>query len=319
MKLRIWALPLVFLGMLSLFAGSALAQEDEAAPDQGNSTHQLQFPPQFRQAKPPNSSASAAGKTQQQANSDAVSPDVTDTCSYTFTSGSGTTYLKFCVTVNGNIVEFESPSGVEQIRQGTFGEGYGICDMSTNVAYFDYSSDGDSGNWKAPIKVSSTATMVKIERTTTDGLWTITQTITSIAGTNPYAKVLMALKNNSSTPKEAYVLRWADVDPGNADNTDTSFLENFDSTLDSAWGYVPHGSTPAFGLMFQNVGNPVPATVPYERAGFSQYLAEGAAPCDPTGYYESPVTNADGSILYIWLLDLNKEQSASVTGRYISF
>jgi hypothetical protein len=38
--------------------------------------------------------------------------------------------LQFCVTVNGNITEFQSPVGFEHIREGSFGEGYGICDFS---------------------------------------------------------------------------------------------------------------------------------------------------------------------------------------------
>ena len=39
------------------------------------------------------------------------SPFSTTACSFTFTSGADGTFLKYCVTANGNIVQFEAPSG----------------------------------------------------------------------------------------------------------------------------------------------------------------------------------------------------------------
>ncbi len=108
------------------------------------------------------------------------------------------------MTVNGNIAEFQSPSGVEQLSPGGSAafEGYGICDVTNaTTQYWDYAGDADSGNWNAPTTVTHTATMVKIERTTSDGAWTLTQTISIVPGTNPYAKMIMALKNNSAVTK----------------------------------------------------------------------------------------------------------------------
>jgi hypothetical protein len=308
---------LVYLGILTLFAGSALAQEGEAAPSEGTSPQPPRLPLP-RQANPLDRTASADAKTQQQMKSEAVGSDHTSTCTYTFTSGSGATYLQFCVTVNGNIVEFQSPLNKEQIRQGTYGEGYGICDLSTETSYYDYADTGDSGNWKAPTTVTHGATMVKIERTTSDGLWTLTQTITSMPGMSPAAKVLMALKNNSSSSKFAYVFRWADVDPGQAAGTDTNYKEDFDGTLDSAWGYLGYGNTYDYGLMIQDVGNPTPTTVGYERAGYALESAPTDA-CDPFTLVSSPLLNFDGSIMYLWSVSLKKEQSVSVTSRYLSF
>src|ERR1700733_2753367 len=72
-----------------------------------------------------------------------------------FTSGSGQTFLKFCVTVNGNITQLQSPAGYEHIREGRYQEGYAICDFGTTsgveTKYFDYADGGDSGNWQAPV------------------------------------------------------------------------------------------------------------------------------------------------------------------------
>ncbi len=316
MKPKVRVLALVCLALSTLFVGSALAQQNEAAAYQGAPSRGRQFPVEPL-AKPDD--GNAASSMQQKAKSEAASPNTTSDCTYVFASGSGITYLQFCVTLNGNITQFQSPSGVEQIRQGEFGEGYGICDLSTDIQYYDYADYGDSGNWDSPVTITSTATMVKIERTTSDGLWTLTQTITSTPGTNPYAKVLMALKNNSSESKSANLVRFADVDPGNSADTDTNYSENFDATLDSVWGYVPSGddTNPPYGLMFQRVGNPVPASVHV----FSEGLGETAValPCNPLGFYGSPITDTDGTTLYYWSFDLTKQQSVSVTGRYIAF
>jgi hypothetical protein len=41
-----------------------------------------------------------------------------------------TTFLNYCVTANGNIVQIESPQGHPLI---SLGEGHGICDLNTQV------------------------------------------------------------------------------------------------------------------------------------------------------------------------------------------
>lgn len=76
-----------------------------------------------------------------------ATPAATSACAYTFTSGGTATvkYLQFCVTVNGNITEFQSPQGAEHIRVGTIGDGYALCDFTANeVGYHDYAGFGDS-------------------------------------------------------------------------------------------------------------------------------------------------------------------------------
>jgi hypothetical protein len=312
-KLNSRNISLACLAAFALFAVSTPAQNQA-----------LQLPSQVHAAKVASGdgSASATGKTQERQKKDGVSPDATDFCTYTFTSGSGTTYLKFCVTVNGNLAEFQSPAGVEQLDQGGSYEGYGICDPANdNTEYWDYGGGGDSGNWGAPTTVSHTATEVKIERTTSDGAWTLTQTITSVAGTNPYAKVAMALKNNSAATKSAALLRFAGPVPDNGGSTG-NYAEYYDGSQDSAWGYTPIGSTNGaghYGLMLQNVGNPTPASALFGREGFAQNIFDGPSPCDPSADLESPVINDDGSAVYYYILNLNKNQTATVTDRYISF
>jgi hypothetical protein len=118
----------------------------------------------------------------------------TSTCDVTFSSGSSTNATKFCVTVNGNIAQF-SVAGGEMIAVGGVGEGYGICDTSTGVEYYDYAYL-DSGNWLSPTFTHS-GNVVTITRKTTDGIWQLKQTITNVpatAGGPGSAKVAMAVK-----------------------------------------------------------------------------------------------------------------------------
>jgi hypothetical protein len=308
-KLNTWTVSLACLTVFALFAVSTPAQNQA-----------LQLPSQIHAAQALNGDASDVGKIRGIPKSDGASSDATDTCTYTFTSGSGATYLKFCVTVNGNLAEFQSPAGVEQLDQNGGFEGYGICDSTSSTQYYDYGYE-DSGNWAAPTTISHTATEVKIERTTSDGSWTLTQTITSVAGTNPYAKVAMALKNNSAATKAAALLRWASPVPDNGASSG-NFNEYYDGSQDSAWGYIPIGSTSGaghYGLMIQNVGNPTPASALFGREGIAQDIENAPGPCNPSANMESPVINDYGSTVYYYILTLNKEQTVTVTDRYMSF
>ncbi|MFZ1919492.1 MAG: hypothetical protein WAU58_18105 [Terriglobales bacterium] len=238
---------------------------------------------------------------------DSFSPNATNVCAYQFTSGSGPTYLQFCVTVNGNIVEFQSPAGVEQLAQGGSPyEGYGICDRSTGIGYWDYAYS-DSENWNPPVTVTHNSTSVKIARTTSDGLWTLTQTISMVKGTNPYAKMVMALKNNSSASDEGYLVRYANAVPDNAANT--AYTESYDGSWESAWGYCSytcHNGDP-YGLMLQEFGSPTPASIPYGRDGWANGTTLGPDPCNPGANLVDTITNGPGSIVYWYGLVLGKQ------------
>jgi hypothetical protein len=308
-KFKIWAVPLPCLVVFALSAGSALAQRDATAPG----PPMLQYSPdQPATAKAPTPDALAAVKSQLKTRSNA-SPIATDTCSYTFTSGSGYSYLQFCVTVNGNITEFQSPVNVEQLRPGgaTAFEGYGICDMTnSNTAYWDYAGDGDSGNWNPPIKVSQNATSVKIERTTSDGAWTLTQIFTSIPGTNPYAKITMELKNNSGEAKQVLLLRYANAVP----YTGSPFQENYGGTFESAWGWD------AYGLILQDVGIPAPSSIPWLETAFAINTLDGPAPCNSGANYAPTIIDGVGSVVnQVTFTNLNKNQTVTVNKKYMQF
>jgi len=231
-----------------------------------------------------------------------VSSDATTTCSYTFTSGSGNTYLKYCVTKNGNIVQFASPSGSEYIAKAPAGEGYGFCDFGPSTQYYDYGGYGDSGNWQASQKVSSSSTSVKISRKTTDGFYTLTQTITQNSG-SALAQVSMTLANNTSSSRHVGLLRYADVDAsGYASNS-------FDYTFRTAFGYIEGGK----GLQLQFVSG---STL---NGGFSQAIPGGPNSCQPFLHVDAPLASTDGSIFIQYDLTIPAHTSKTVVVAYKSF
>jgi len=212
-----------------------------------------------------------------------VSPDATTTCTYNFTSGTGNKFLKYCVTKNGNITQFQSPSGQEYIATAPAGEGYAFCDFDSSTPYYDYAGYGDSGNWQASKLVSSTATAVKIARTTTDGKYTLTQTITQNAG-NAAAQVSMSLKNNAATTHHVGLLRFADIDAsGNTSNS-------FDYTYRTAFGYNNGG----YGMQLFYISGAV-ANGPSLNGAFSQDIPGGPNSCQIFLHTIGPFSG-DGSV-----------------------
>jgi hypothetical protein len=253
--------------------------------------------------------ALAQSRTQlQPAREVASSPLATSTCALSFTTGANDSFLKYCVTANGNIAQLEAPIGKEHIAVGTVGEGYGFCDLNPQVKYFDYSDFGDSGNWAAPTTVSQDAKSVKIVRTTTDGIWTLTQTITQVAGISPSVRIKMTVKNNSGVTRSLFFMRYADVDAGG------DFQNNFDGTQKSAFGWNSDASSNAVGLLLQNAG-----TFPADSSpgGFTQNVPDGPDPCNFAAHFASgPQIATDGSIVFLYGLNLSKGASRTVTVSY---
>jgi len=244
-------------------------------------------------AKAQNAQEAANRLTQKNAAESAPhSPFSTADCVFTFTSGANNTFLKYCVTANGNVTVFESPSGQEHIAIGKDGEGYGLCDFTDKkVQYFDYAEFGDSGNWGLPSVVSQTRNSVKIARTTNDGIWTLTQAFTQVTGNLPAVKITMTLKNNTAIDRDALLIRYADVDAAGLSKN------NFDSTINSAFGWNSVGASGPFGLVLQNFGE---SSIP-DYAGFAQTVPAGPAPCSPFAHVLSGARSVnDGSIFMVY-------------------
>jgi hypothetical protein len=176
----------------------------------------------------------------------ALPTHATTACMWDFVTGSGNTYLSYCVTVNGNILDIQTPS--EQNMLGTNGEGYGICDQNVGPAnYTDYGVS-DTGNWGNATVLSHSLTSVKIARTTADGHWTLTQTITMVPKTYSIT-VVMALKNNQTVSDVAYLVRFADAEPPTLNDQFWAGGQN---------SALAHARTldPNYGLQLSNVGHP---------------------------------------------------------------
>jgi hypothetical protein len=213
-------------------------------------------------------------------------------CSFTFTSGFELASLRYCVTANGNIIHFEAPKGTPLIATDDLGEGYGVCDTTSGTEYTDYGGFGDSGNWGPATVVSHDAKSVKITRTTADSSWTLTQTITRVTGA-PSAKIAMALTNNTSVPRQAFLLRYADAD------ADSRALNNLDGTNNSAfaWNSISSDPTGLFGLVLQEIGT----VRPNSTFGYAQNTFHPPAPCNAFANSTGGLlTSTDGSLVMIF-------------------
>ena len=212
--------------------------------------------------------ASPAISSNQRTQISGLTPAATTDCAYTFTSGgtAAVKFLQYCITVNGNIVEFQSPMGAEHIRVGTVGDGYALCDFGAGeVGYHDYAGFGDvdtGSGWAAPVLQSQTTTAVKIARSTADGLWTLTQTFTQSAA-DASVKVTMAIKNNTAISRTIWLTRFTDVD---ANNSTSNIM---DGTAESVWGY--NASETGAGLQIS-----LAAPSPFNNFGLAENTVENA-------------------------------------------
>jgi hypothetical protein len=249
--------------------------------------------------------AMAQQKSRRQA---AVTAPANDTCAATFSSGADHNATSYCVTVNGNIVQF-SRGGDEYLRVGGFAEGYGVCDLASNISYFDYAVY-DSGNWLAS-NFTATATRAISTRLTSDGVWQIKNTITKVAATaaDPgSAKVAMQLKNLTAVERGIYVFRFADVD-FSRDGIDY-YDNDFDFTRDTAIGLGGNQIDFSTGLgltnnTFFNIG----------AQAFTQDTSEGPDPCGPIFASHQPFVG-DGSIVQQYGLNVPAHSTRTITLTY---
>ena len=228
----------------------------------------------------------------------------TTACSFSYFSGPLYTFTRYCLSGNGNIVQFDSPSGFEFINNGDVMEGYGICDVTPNVAYYDYASI-DSGNWGATVVTTKSPTTQVFARTTGDGIWELTQTITQIkatASSTGSVKVSMALKNLSTINRNVTLLRVANVDAGASPLND-----EFVSSDNSAFGEEP-GASWGLGLTTN--------TFIYAHNGAVFNAPTGPDPC----HYVTHIVNAafvgDGSIGHVYAISVPKGATKTVVMTY---
>lgn len=259
----------------------------------------------FGQARDPlkmaASAASGMSVSAMQAVGGVDSPDAT--CVYQFTIPATATkqYLQYCVNSRGNIVEFQSPAGIENIAAGTNGEGYSVCDFNSGIGYLDYGDYGDfdAGHWGAPVLLNLTATQVKIARTTTDGIWTLTQTFTK-SPADSTVKLAMALKNNTGVSRSVWLTRWADID------ANSTFSNTLDGTFNTAFGY-----TASTGIGMQLT---LAVANNYPHYGFAVPTINTA--CNIGSGYAGTLIGVDGVVNFYHYITIAKGKTATVTFKY---
>ena len=165
-----------------------------------------------------------------------------------------------------------------------------------------YRAQDETLNWGAPVTTHPSPTIVKVVRSTGDGIWTLTQTITQVAASSSI-KIAMALKNNTAVSRRAFLVRYADID------ADGTLLNNFDATLNSSLGNNSKG----FGLMLQNVGNP-PASNGW--VSITQNIPGGPTPCNFFVNEAENTTAVDGSAAILFDNTFGAHVSKTYTVQY---
>jgi hypothetical protein len=226
----------------------------------------------------------------------------TQDCQVTFNNA----LPSFCVTANGNIENFEFPAGSSQI----FSEGYGVCDETGGTSYYDV-GDADSNNWQAALITAgggNNKLPLTIKRTSSDGIWTITQTFSRNTA-DAYVKVQITLKNNTAVDRTAYMTRYVDID------ADMDASHNyFDGTANSGWGYLSAGTAfPNHGLTIRS------AQSVHNYFGFNT-LSSNVDPCTFAQNPTDAPTLGDEAVMYTWVPNgtfiVGKGKSIKVTLEY---
>jgi len=225
-------------------------------------------------------------------------------CAFSYSSGPLATFTRYCLSTNGNIVQFDSPSGFEYIGNGGPLEGYGICDVTPNVAYYDYAFT-DSGNWSPTTVTTPNATTQVFLRTTADGVWQLKQTIVQLkasAASTGSVKITMALKNLSTISRNVTLLRIANVNNGPVATNDefvSSFNSAFGQEPGASWGLGLTTNTFTFAHNGVVIGPPVPPD-----------------PC----HYVTNIHNAafvgDGAIGHVYAITVPKGATKTVAMTY---
>jgi hypothetical protein len=242
----------------------------------------------------------------QQPAQDNAQPSTTPstTCSFSYMSGPLYTFTRYCLSVNGNVVQLDSPSGFEFVNNGDLMEGYGICDVTPNVSYYDY-ANADSGNWGATVVTTVNATTRKFVRSTSDGIWQLTQTIQQVkasATTVGSVKITMALKNLSTISRNVTLLRVANVNAG-----PSALNDEFVSSFNSAFGQEP-GASWGLGLTTN--------TFTFAHNGIVQVVPAGPNPCHYVTNLSNQAFVGDGSIGHVYAITIAKGATKTVIMSY---
>jgi hypothetical protein len=155
-----------------------------------------------------------------------------------FSFGAGVNSFQTCVSSHGNVAVFNF-AGSEVINLGTPVEGYVVCAVVSGVARVYHDVMFSEAGWGAAVATSPGALPITINRTTTDGAFTLTQTY---AKNNPEREFNVTNKLKANVPVQVVkFVRVVDIDVD--ENLSGSFADTFDNSLDSVWGAQTRGFT----------------------------------------------------------------------------
>ena len=174
-----------------------------------------------------------------------------------FTSGTGVTFLKVCITERGNISSFESPAGKVHLQGAR--EGYVVCsDLFEPQGVHGFDAGMAEEGWAAP-SVSQPNGSGKlpliITRNSTDGVVQLKQTFNIIPGEREVS-ITMAVKNRSASATlfDVFVDRYFDGD------IDNQAANAYDDSFQSVWGLATGSGNNTNGLMLTQAPTAVAAS-----------------------------------------------------------
>lgn len=209
----------------------------------------------------------------------------------------------YCLSNNGNIVHMETPFGFNHLVPGQLTEGYGICDVDSKTAYYDFADGGSTSNWLPP-QVGTSYPLV-IERTTSDGLWVLTQTF-SASNADSSIKIKMELANHNlqGTSRKANLVRFANI------NVNGSTTNLFEVTPSSVVAASIVGGSP--GIQIREAGKTANTPIGLTKTDIPD-------PCNPTANSKAPFFTSDGAEELMYVLDVPNGGHKTTTVLYRPF
>ena len=134
-----------------------------------------------------------------------------DNCAKTFNSGTGNNRLSWCFSSDGSIVKMEHPQGVENVRIGSFIEGF--CLSSNNIKRGETFGAIAGVGLNPPVVTLGTN---KIKHTTTDGSWRIEQTFSQQPALKQITVVMKLFNLSGVAQNGIFLTRAVDADMANS-------------------------------------------------------------------------------------------------------
>ena len=224
-------------------------------------------------------------------------------CETTLSGGSGNFAFNYCVSHEGTIVHMETPLTFQHLSTSAPSEGYGVCELDTNTAYYDYADGGATSNWGNALILAQQPGLLVLERPTADGHWDLIQTFTtSTADTSIKVKMELVNTDSNGKNKKVNLVRFANV---NVNGSASNLFQVTPFSVDA--GSTAVGSP---GIQLRDAGK-----APNTPIGLSK--PNGPDPCNPTANSKAPFFTSDGAeeLLYVRTIPKNGTNTATVLYR----